>query len=61
MGRLQGQYSAWDDAGVFVENGAYRDGLKEGEWQVTDDDGHRKTQHFRAGEPLDPFPENSTR
>ena len=57
-GRLQGQYTAWDDAGVMVEKGSYQDGLKEGEWQVTDDDGRRRTLHFRAGEPLDPFPAN---
>ncbi|MCP4766806.1 MAG: hypothetical protein GY875_11110 [Gammaproteobacteria bacterium] len=59
-GRLQGQYTAWDDAGVIIENGAYRDGLKEGEWLVTDDDGHRRTQNFRAGELLDPFPTDSS-
>jgi len=57
-GRLQGQYTAWDDAGVMVEKGSYQDGLKEGEWQVTDDDGRRRTLHFRAGEPLDPFSAN---
>jgi len=53
-GRLQGQYTAWDDAGVIVEQGVYRDGLKEGEWQVTDANGHRKVLRFRAGELLDP-------
>lgn len=53
-GKLQGQYRAWDDAGVIVENGVYRNGLKEGEWQVTDDDGNRKTLHFRGGEPFAP-------
>lgn len=53
-GRLQGQYTAWDDAGVVVEQGVYRNGLKEGAWQVTDAKGQRKTLHFRAGEPLDP-------
>ena len=53
-GRLQGQYSAWDDDGVLVEHGAYRDGLKEGEWQVTDDKGQRITLFFRGGEALDP-------
>jgi hypothetical protein len=53
-GRLQGQYTAWDDSGVMVEHGVYRDGLKEGEWQVTDDKGQRKTLHFRGGEPLNP-------
>jgi len=58
-GRLQGQYTAWDDAGVMIENGAYLDGLKEGEWQVTDGDGRRRTLHFQAGEPLDPLPADS--
>ncbi|MCP4335536.1 MAG: hypothetical protein GY785_23035 [Gammaproteobacteria bacterium] len=53
-GRLQGQYTAWDDAGIIVETGSYQDGLKEGEWQIIDDNGHRRTLHFRAGEPLDP-------
>jgi len=53
-GRLQGQYTAWDDDGIMVEHGVYRDGLKEGEWQVTDDSGRRITLHYRAGEPLDP-------
>ncbi len=52
-GRLQGQYTAWDDAGVIVEQGVYRNGLKQGEWQITDDSGKRKILHFRDGEPLD--------
>lgn len=53
-GRLQGQYHAWDDNGILVESGAYRDGLKEGEWRVSGDDGHLSTLHFRAGETIDP-------
>ena len=53
-GRLQGQYTAWDDSGVIIEQGIYRDGLKQGEWQVIDDNGQLKTLNFRDGEPLDP-------
>jgi hypothetical protein len=53
-GRLQGQYTAWNDDGVMVENGVYHDGLKQGEWLVTDAEGRRKTLYFNAGEPRDP-------
>jgi hypothetical protein len=48
-GKLQGQFSSWDDAGVLTENGHYVDGLKHGEWLVTDANGERRVEHYRAG------------
>jgi hypothetical protein len=48
-GNLQGEYSSWDDQGAIMEYGHYVDGLKQGEWRVTDEDGNRQTLYFRAG------------
>lgn len=53
-GTLQGEYSAWDDAGVIIENGHYVDGLKHGEWLVSDSDGRSRILHFRAGVEVTP-------
>ncbi len=48
-GRLQGEYTAWDDQGIITEIGHYRDGLKEGEWRVTDKLGNSRLLVFAAG------------
>jgi hypothetical protein len=53
-GRLQGEYSSWDDHGIITENGHYRDGLKEGEWRVTDKQGNRRLITFIAGVDVTP-------
>jgi hypothetical protein len=48
-GKLQGEFSSWDDAGVLTENGHYVNGLKDGEWLVTDANGERRVEHYRGG------------
>jgi len=53
-GKLQGQFSSWDDAGVLTESGHYVDGLKHGEWLVTDANGERRVEHYRAGVVIAP-------
>ncbi len=53
-GRLQGEYSAWDDDGVLTETGHYRDGLKEGEWRSVDANGITRVEIFRAGGLVNP-------
>ena len=53
-GRLQGDYSVWDDHGMITENGRYRDGLKEGEWRVTDKQGNSRLITFAAGVDVTP-------
>jgi hypothetical protein len=53
-GRLQGDYRAWDDYGALTEAGSYRDGLKEGEWRLTDANGITRVIVFRAGKPVSP-------
>ena len=53
-GRLQGDYSVWDDHGMITENGRYRDGLKEGEWRVTDKQGNSRLIIFAAGVDVTP-------
>jgi hypothetical protein len=53
-GKLHGQYTAWNDAGEMTENGNYLNGLKEGKWTVVDQNGARKTVHYRAGTVVEP-------
>ena len=53
-GKLQGEYTSWDDDGNIMENGHYRDGLKEGEWQVTDKQGNHNVVTYSAGIALTP-------
>jgi hypothetical protein len=48
-GRLQGEYTTWDDQGIITEIGHYRDGLKEGEWRVIDKQGNSRLITFAAG------------
>jgi hypothetical protein len=53
-GQLQGKFTSWDDDGIILENGQYRDGQKEGDWQVTDEQGNRQVVTYRAGIVLAP-------
>jgi len=53
-GRIQGEFTSWDDDGNVMETGLYRDGLKEGEWRVTDKKGNRNVVSYRAGIVLTP-------
>jgi hypothetical protein len=53
-GRLQGEYSTWDDHGIITENGHYRDGQKEGEWRLTDEQGNSRLLTFAAGVDVTP-------
>ena len=51
-GKLQGEYSSWNDDGVMMENGQYVDGLKHGEWRIADDSGAHRIQYFQSGIPV---------
>jgi hypothetical protein len=51
-GKLQGNFNSWDDRGVILESGYYVNGLKHGEWRITDNSGERVTLQFRAGIPV---------
>lgn len=53
-GKLHGQYTSWNDAGEMTENGGYLEGLKEGIWTVTNENGNTKTFHYRAGVVYEP-------
>jgi hypothetical protein len=53
-GKLQGEYRSWNDDGSAMEYGHYVDGLKHGEWHITDANGDSRIQHFRAGVPVTP-------
>ena len=53
-GKLQGEYSSWDDDGRLMEKGYYVDGLKHGEWRVTEADGSIRTLYFEAGVEIQP-------
>jgi len=53
-GRLQGKFTSWDDGGIILEDGQYRDGLKEGNWHMTDKQGNRQVVTYRAGIALTP-------
>ena len=53
-GKLQGRYSAWDDAGELTETGHYVDGQKEGEWRSIDANGHVQVVIYRGGIALAP-------
>ena len=53
-GKLHGQFTSWNDAGEMTENGIYHEGLREGIWTVTNDNGDIKTVHYRAGAIVGP-------
>jgi len=53
-GKLQGEFSSWNDEGVLTEQGHYIDGLKQGEWRVTDANGHPGTVYYRGGVEVSP-------
>jgi hypothetical protein len=53
-GKLHGQFTSWNDAGEITENGNYIEGLKEGPWTVTNENGHSETLHYRAGVNVEP-------
>jgi hypothetical protein len=48
-GRLHGEYTVWDDQGNVTTSGHYRDGLKDGEWRITDERGNPGVIVYRAG------------
>lgn len=48
-GKLHGRYTSWNDTGEMTETGNYYEGLKEGIWTVTDDNGDNETVHYQAG------------
>jgi hypothetical protein len=47
-GRLHGEYTVWDDAGNVTTSGQYREGLKEGEWRITDEQGNTRVIVYNA-------------
>ena len=51
-GKMQGEYSSWDDQGEMLENGVYVDGLKHGDWRISDNHGGHVILRFRAGIPV---------
>ena len=53
-GKLQGEFSSWDDDGVLTERGHYVDGLKQGEWRITDANGDPGTVHYDRGVEVSP-------
>ena len=53
-GKLQGEYISWNDDGHIMEKGYYVDGLKHGEWRVTEADGSFRTLHFKDGVEIRP-------
>ena len=53
-GKLDGQFTSWDDAGEMTETGNYIEGLKEGIWTVIGKNGDSKTFHYRAGVIVEP-------
>ena len=53
-GKLHGQFTSWNDAGEITEHGNYIEGLKEGPWTVTDDNGHSEVLYYRAGVTVEP-------
>jgi hypothetical protein len=48
-GRLHGEYSVWDDEGNITTSGQYRQGLKQGEWRITDERGNTWVIVYSAG------------
>ena len=48
-GRLHGEYFVWDDEGNVTTSGQYREGLKEGEWRITDERGNIRVIVYSAG------------
>ena len=48
-GKLHGRYTSWNDAGEMTETGNYHEGLKDGIWTVTNDNGDNETVHYQAG------------
>ena len=53
-GKLQGEYNSWDDDGRIMEKGYYVDGLKHGEWRITETDGSFRMLHFKDGVEIQP-------
>ena len=48
-GRLHGEYIVWDDEGNVTTIGQYREGLKQGEWRITDERGGTRVIVYSAG------------
>lgn len=53
-GKLHGEFTSWSDDGVVILKGSYVEGLKQGPWLETDDNGKSQTILYRNGNPVDP-------
>ncbi len=53
-GKLHGRYLSWHDDGRIMEQGNYTQGVKEGEWRKTDENGRSTSIHYREGTPVEP-------
>jgi hypothetical protein len=53
-GKLQGEFHSWDDSGALIESGQYLNGLKEGEWRYTDENGVTRVTVYSGGMALSP-------
>lgn len=53
-GKLHGRFTSWNDAGEITQNGNYSEGLKEGPWTVTNEEGYSEILHYRAGVIVEP-------
>ena len=49
QGRLHGKYTVWNDLGVVTTSGQYHEGLKQGEWRITDARGNTRVVVYSAG------------
>ena len=53
-GKLHGEFTSWSDDGVVILRGNYVEGLKQGPWLETDDNGKSQTILYRNGNPVEP-------
>ena len=52
-GKLHGDFTSWNDEGVFIVSGTYVEGLKQGPWFETDKYGNTNTTYYRDGIPVE--------
>ena len=53
-GKLHGDFTVWSDDGKIIEYGSYIEGVKEGPWMKTDENGISTTLVYRQGKIVDP-------
>lgn len=53
-GKLHGPFTSWSDHGEILEMGQYFEGLKEGNWITTNEDGNKKAIQYKKGVPIEP-------